>query len=170
MTSAEQITNSLPRGRWYGSYGVACCPAHHDRKPSLSIRDADDGKVLVCCHAGCTQNAVVTALRQHGLWTKNGPSRTGAAVSAAATNQQDDDDAKCSKSALKVWQSTKPPYGTVVEKYLGSRGLDLPWLDTIRFHPCLKHPLGDVSPAMVAIGYARCGRRPFGYPSHLPRP
>jgi hypothetical protein len=26
---------------------------HDDRTPSLSIRDADDGKVLVRCHAGC---------------------------------------------------------------------------------------------------------------------
>ena len=33
----------------------ARCPAHDDRKPSLSIRNADSGKVLVRCHAGCDQ-------------------------------------------------------------------------------------------------------------------
>ena len=37
---------------------MARCPAHDDRKPSLSIRDADDGKVLVRCHAGCDQARV----------------------------------------------------------------------------------------------------------------
>src|SRR5438094_550718 len=34
---------------------MARCPAHDDREPSLSIREGDHGKVLVCCHAGCEQ-------------------------------------------------------------------------------------------------------------------
>ncbi|NQV26185.1 MAG: hypothetical protein HQ518_17660 [Rhodopirellula sp.] len=35
-----------------GEYS-ARCPAHHDRRPSLSIRACNDGKVLIFCHAGC---------------------------------------------------------------------------------------------------------------------
>jgi hypothetical protein len=35
-------------GKW-----KACCPAHDDCDPSLSIREADDGKVLLHCWAGC---------------------------------------------------------------------------------------------------------------------
>ena len=32
----------------------ACCPAHNDKTPSLSIRDdTEDGRVLVKCFAGC---------------------------------------------------------------------------------------------------------------------
>jgi putative DNA primase/helicase len=46
-------------------------PAHDDHKPSLSIRDADGGKVLVRCHAGCEQEQVIAALRSRGLWTEN---------------------------------------------------------------------------------------------------
>lgn len=54
-------------GRWAGSSGTARCPAHEDRSPSLSISERD-GKVLVRCHAGCEQDAVLDALRQRGLW------------------------------------------------------------------------------------------------------
>jgi DNA primase len=32
---------------------VALCPAHADKSPSLSIRLADDGKILLHCFAGC---------------------------------------------------------------------------------------------------------------------
>jgi len=43
-------------GRW-----LARCPAHDDRVPSLSIRDADE-RVLVHCFAGCRPGDVVTAV------------------------------------------------------------------------------------------------------------
>lgn len=39
----------------------ACCPAHEDSTPSLAITPGRD-KVLLKCHAGCTVNAIVTAL------------------------------------------------------------------------------------------------------------
>jgi putative DNA primase/helicase len=65
MTAAE-IAHHL-RGRKSGSGWLACCPAHDDKNPSLSLRDADD-KVLVYCHAGCKQSAVIEALIARGLW------------------------------------------------------------------------------------------------------
>ena len=40
---------------------LARCPAHADKSPSLSVRDADD-KVLIHCHAGCTAHDVVAAV------------------------------------------------------------------------------------------------------------
>jgi hypothetical protein len=43
-----------------GSCWMARCPAHDDRTPSLSIKEAD-GLVLVHCHAGCSQQAVIAA-------------------------------------------------------------------------------------------------------------
>jgi len=46
---------------------MACCPAHRDRNPSLSIRE-DGGRVLVHCHAGCPQHQVIDELRARGLW------------------------------------------------------------------------------------------------------
>jgi hypothetical protein len=32
---------------------IAKCPSHKDRSPSLSIREIDDGRVLLKCFAGC---------------------------------------------------------------------------------------------------------------------
>ena len=44
-------------GRW-----IACCPAHEDRTPSLSIRETDDGTVLVHCFSGCGAADVLGAV------------------------------------------------------------------------------------------------------------
>jgi putative DNA primase/helicase len=66
MTAAA-IARALPRGRKAGNGYAACCPAHEDRNPSLSLRDVD-GQILVHCHAGCEQHAVINALKRLGLW------------------------------------------------------------------------------------------------------
>lgn len=44
-----------------GTY-LARCSAHQDRSPSLSIRETDEGKVLIHCHAGCSAHEVVSAV------------------------------------------------------------------------------------------------------------
>jgi putative DNA primase/helicase len=38
------------------------CPAHDDRKESLSVTEGDDGKVLVKCFAGCDTKKVLAAV------------------------------------------------------------------------------------------------------------
>lgn len=40
----------------------ACCPAHEDRSPSLSIKEEADGKILLYCFAGCTTQDIVDSL------------------------------------------------------------------------------------------------------------
>jgi hypothetical protein len=71
---AETIAGTLQKAKRAGpGKYVACCPAHDDKTPSLSIEDAPNGNLLVHCHAGCSQNAVIEALRDRGLWHK--PSR-----------------------------------------------------------------------------------------------
>lgn len=61
--SAETLLSRLDKvrqtgpGRW-----VACCPAHDDRGPSLSVRELDDGRTLVFCFACCTVHEVVSAV------------------------------------------------------------------------------------------------------------
>jgi hypothetical protein len=45
-------------GRW-----KARCPAHADRSPSLSIRQGDDGRVLLHCFAGCALDSILAALK-----------------------------------------------------------------------------------------------------------
>ena len=41
---------------------VACCPAHRDREPSLSIGLGDEGQVLLTCFAGCSLDSIVEAM------------------------------------------------------------------------------------------------------------
>ena len=65
--NAENLTRALG-GKWHGRRGMALCPAHDDKNPSLAIRDGDDGKVLFRCHAGCPQDAVLDGLNRRGLW------------------------------------------------------------------------------------------------------
>ena len=41
---------------------LARCPAHDDKRPSLSIREVDDGTVLIKCWSGCGGVEVVEAV------------------------------------------------------------------------------------------------------------
>lgn len=43
-------------GRW-----LARCPAHADRRASLTVRELGDGRVLAHCFAGCSINEVMSA-------------------------------------------------------------------------------------------------------------
>ncbi len=148
---ADIIAKALG-GRKAGGGWIARCPAHDDREPSLSIRDADGGKVLVRCHAGCNQGRVIAALRSRGLWEENGHRRlTRPAPPVAANNRPDRDDAKRTEAALAIWQSAVPADGTPVATYLASRGLHVPPSAMLRFHAGLKHPSSGVWPAMVAL-------------------
>lgn len=40
----------------------ACCPAHEDRSPSLSVRELDDGRLLLHCFTGCDVHSVLSAV------------------------------------------------------------------------------------------------------------
>jgi DNA primase len=41
---------------------IACCPAHDDKSPSLSITDKGDGKILINCYAGCGTEDVLDSI------------------------------------------------------------------------------------------------------------
>lgn len=63
MSAAARILDRLERvkptgpGRW-----IAACPAHKDRSPSLSIRETDDGRILLHDFGGCTTGDVLASL------------------------------------------------------------------------------------------------------------
>ncbi len=38
------------------------CPSHEDRGPSLSIRELEDGRVLIFCFAGCRTGDVLATI------------------------------------------------------------------------------------------------------------
>lgn len=54
---ADRFEGVRPRGKGF----IARCPAHEDRKASLTIGTGDDGKTLLHCHAGCTVEAIASA-------------------------------------------------------------------------------------------------------------
>lgn len=56
LDKLERVRGTGP-GRW-----SARCPAHKDRSPSLSIREVDDGRILLHCFSGCGVDAIVAAL------------------------------------------------------------------------------------------------------------
>lgn len=60
ISALADVTGFIPKGN--DNQRQACCPAHPDRTPSLSITRAND-RVLVRCQAGCDINDVLTALK-----------------------------------------------------------------------------------------------------------
>jgi putative DNA primase/helicase len=150
--TAENIAKAL-RGHKIGSGWIARCPAHDDRTPSLSLRDGNDGKVLVRCHAGCEQDKVISTLRLSGLWPDKSTRLFRQATARKITERAelDHSEGKRTEAALKLWQSAQSSDGTLVETYFQSRGLHLPPPPTLRFISVLKHPSGGSWPAMIAL-------------------
>lgn len=146
-TSAENIVRAL-HGRRAGSGWMARCPAHEDGTPSLSITKTDDGRLLVHCHAGCSQDAVLARLRELKLWPAAGPERSLPRARAVQTASSDKERIA---QALRVWCEAKPAKGTLVEVYLRSRGIRVAPPTSIRFHPSLRHRGGENWPAMVCL-------------------
>lgn len=77
--SAQMLLSRLNKVRQMGSsHWVACCPAHDDRGPSLSVTERD-GKLLFHCFAGCEAEDVLAAVGLH--WTDVLPERVGESFS-----------------------------------------------------------------------------------------
>lgn len=141
--SVDDMVQAL-RGQRNGHGWVAHCPAHDDRKPSLSIDCSEDGKVLVHCHAGCDKAAVIEALVDRGLWRRCQPADV---IMAGHSKNRG---SRNTKFALDIWAASRGALGTPAELYLRSRAITIS-PPALRFHPRLKHSSGAYLPAMVAI-------------------
>ena len=67
LPTAHELAGALGgkpigNGQW-----MAKCPAHQERTGSLAIKDGYAG-VLVHCFGGCSQDEVIQALADRGLW------------------------------------------------------------------------------------------------------
>ena len=61
--SAETLLSKLDKVKRTGAGRyIACCPSHDDKSPSLSIRELDDGRVLIHCFSGCDTANVLAAV------------------------------------------------------------------------------------------------------------
>ena len=52
----DKVRSNGP-GKW-----MACCPAHGDRSPSLSIRESDDRVLIHCFSQHCEPNDIMAAV------------------------------------------------------------------------------------------------------------
>jgi hypothetical protein len=140
--NAGEIALTLGGARRSGAQWVARCPAHGDRTPSLSLRDADDGRVLVHCHAGCAPQAILHVLRQRGLLGRLEPAQSQTSPSIKA-------EPKRKPGAL--FTTFLPIGGSPVERYLRARveGVVVPSADVLRYAPA--HPPRFPWPSMVAL-------------------
>jgi hypothetical protein len=146
-----------------GRNGLARCPAHDDRTPSLSISDGNNGRILVKCHAGCGQTAVIDALRRLDLWP--GDAGEPPLVTEAERERQHQQEAERESQRLRrdafiehlwrqTWADAKPAPGSPIERWLEHRGIDGAKLDLdrlpLRWTP--RCPRAEkFMPAMVAL-------------------
>jgi replicative DNA helicase len=141
----------------------ARCPAHNDRKASLSIGMGDDGRILLNCFAGCKLERILkeVGIDVKDLFPGNGNSEHGS-----------DREIPYWK---KIWDESVPLGSTEAEpgrRYLANRGLKLEaFPDDVRFHPKLPyfndHLIQGEYPALIAIVRDSRGKPTGAHRIHL---
>jgi hypothetical protein len=146
------------------SAGVARCPAHEDRTPSLAVADGHDGTLLVHCHAGCAQIAVIAALRRRDLWSSCSIAPEPTEAEKEARRQRDRRweaelvrrERFVERSWRNTWVEARPAVeSSEIRTWIRNRGIDpaaleLDRLDALRWHP--RCPLSrERAPAMIAL-------------------
>jgi len=151
-TTSHQLAETAKRicesrgGKWSGTKGMACCPAHDDRTPSLGVSLGRQA-ILFHCFAGCDQQSVLSALAREGF--------EATALFSGSANTDGPEPAstrKPSAAALRIWRDAQPLRASPAKAYLESRGI-LAASPALRFHP--RTPLGPKGrtrflPAMIA--------------------
>lgn len=142
---AKQLCEELG-GHWSGAKGMARCPAHDDRTPSLGVT-LGRRAILFHCFAGCSQDQVLTALAGRGV----------SPASMFSGNAEGDPCANADKSAHRafaerIWREATSIGDTPAKAYLEARGIRAV-SRALRFHP--RTPLGPKGntqylPALIA--------------------
>lgn len=86
IPTARDLSDALNGKKAKQGY-KACCPAHDDTNPSLSI-GTKDGKTVFKCFAGCSQEAVLKALRDKGLWPEEAAEPAGLTLQQYALDKE----------------------------------------------------------------------------------
>jgi hypothetical protein len=122
--SAEQIARALGGSTRNGRGWVARCCCHEDRRPSLSLRDGDDGKLLVFCFAGCDPRDILAELRRCGLLDDRRRDFRQTRKASLPRKRADSPKGRHSEFAGQIWRESVHPSGTLAEKYLNGRNLE----------------------------------------------
>ena len=121
------------------------CPAHDDRSPSLAI-GLGKHAILFHCFAGCSSEAVLAAFARQGIKAQELFDGTGGTIAPAPRSEGPD------RNALRLWRKAEVLTGTLADRYLSSRKIDLRSPD-LRFHgrtPLGRKPNLRFLPAMLA--------------------
>jgi putative DNA primase/helicase len=165
MTAAEiarALGNAHRSGRWWR----ARCPVHHCQGSTLALREGERW-IIVHCHAGCEPRDILTELWRRGLIEDRGERRS----EPRSTLQPLDDDSHRIAMARRLWEGGRDARGSPAERYLRSRGIEIPPPSCLRWASACRHPAGRVLPAMLArieavdgelIGVHRTFLRPDG--------
>ena len=98
MITLEEAAAGCENVRWQGGDSfIASCVAHNDKNPSMCVSERD-GKILVYCHAGCSQDAVMRGLGMTGSRNPR-PFSTGPKRPVMASPTAD--------YAKQIWQRTR---------------------------------------------------------------
>lgn len=156
MSGAAEIAQALG-GRRQGTGYLVRCPAlgHEDRASSCHVEDAENGRLLAHCFAGCQWEDIRAGLEAKGLL----PDRSGFPPTASLREAPIADPGPCREEearrakALRIWRSALPldekcPAAQYLRK---TRGLTISLPPSLRWHPSLWHgPSGQELPTLVA--------------------
>jgi hypothetical protein len=125
-----------------GGYTGFCPSCSYET--GFSVIDKAD-RTLFHCHAGgCTQQEIIQALREYGLWGNETPRSVEFPERPAPTRKSDS-----AEAAREMWERSQPAAGTVVETYLRARGYLGPVPISLRYVRG-KHPAdGSFHPVML---------------------
>lgn len=113
---AREIVESLD-GQWGRGKGMCVCPAHDDRKPSLSVTLGRTA-ILLHCFAGCSNDDVIAALGRRGVRARDLFDGSGAPLEKAPARDDGPD-----RNARRVWAVSAPLRGSLAERYLSGRAI-----------------------------------------------
>nr|WP_283405490.1 toprim domain-containing protein [Novosphingobium panipatense] len=142
---AKQLCEALG-GHWSGAKGMARCPAHDDRTPSLGVT-LGRRAILFHCFAGCSQDQVLMALAGRGV----SPATMFSGQVEAHAGDRTGKPAHHT-FAERIWRDAKQIGDTPAKSYLEARGIRAA-SRALRFHP--RTPLGPKGntqylPALIA--------------------
>jgi putative DNA primase/helicase len=137
-----------------GQRYIGACPACKYSN-SFVVCDGTDHP-LVFCHACQDTDAVISAIRRHGLWHHG--------ADTDQSNRLQTRPRELSRAGIRareLWIQASVASGTLVELYLRSRGIVMAIPPTLRFLQLAKHSPSDrFLPAMIAAVTVWPERRP----------
>ncbi|TLU70906.1 hypothetical protein FE263_20150 [Lichenicoccus roseus] len=145
---------------------IGLCPFHDDTAPSFAVYEA--GYHCFACRAhgdafdwlrhtqGASFPEAANTLAIEAGLERPFPKLGRVALPVAPPPpvvrvlEKTNDDVDRSAEAFAIWDASVSPVGTLAERYLASRGLELPEGDAIRFNPHCTRGL-NILPAMIAL-------------------